>query len=529
MKSTKAVSAIVSLLGGPEIPADDLDWALDLPAGQKVFEWLVSQVKDSDCESDELPSDELPSDAYNGLRVVLQAISLEEDEVQMLRNATRKASTSVPQAGADQSPPRAPSGYIPPWRIRAKEQYLVAEAARLETDTEALKARLQQTKIASQSLTQAIKFLASEIEKTDTNVLVAEERLSEFSLQADATVLASVNNSLELLDGFAITESSQDEASLSTTSSTRAAIIHRFQSQMHAIDAAEHRLPTPDELRAECARLTSRPDAALTYDITNLCQALEHPDSGRNALAAIVAGTPEQRPRLDVAAELEAAWARDQENLLDARGTVLDDALAAFSDVVLPPLATLRDNLAAKDAYLGEAQALVGALREEIQDARATQKPQEDLDSTSAEESKDAELQAGLESLLKELKDLRPHDAPPLVLLTQDDILSELRGVYEREEGLRRQEEAWVADLLPSLRNMEAAHAPLLDAAYAHSPMNTSPPFALHPDITTAHADARSKADDLGGAIDKLQEDVKVLTGYRAKRRMGHFVAKWAK
>ncbi|KAJ7655622.1 hypothetical protein DFH06DRAFT_1329071 [Mycena polygramma] len=507
MKSTETVTTIVSLLGGPEIPADDLDWALDLPAGQKLFQWLVSQVKDSESE---LPSDGV-TDGSDRLRAALQAISLEEDEVQMLRNATRKAGASVLQPGAGQLSPSIPSGYISPWRIRAKEEYLVAEAARLETDTECLKARLQQTKIASQSLTQAIKFLASEIEKADTNILGAEDRLSELSLQA-------------------IFYKRQKTTTLILfTSSARAAIIDRFQSQMRAIDTAEGRLPTPGELQAECARLTSRPDAALNHEIINLCQALEHPDTGRNTLATIVAGKPEQRPRFGVAAELEAAWARDQESLLDARGAVLDEAIAAFSDAVLPPLAVLQENLAAKDAYLGEAQALVVALREEIQDARAAQKPEGNLDITSAEDSKDAELQAGLESLLKELKDLRPQDAPPLVLLTQDDILRELQGVYEREEGSRRQEEAWVADLLPSLRNMEAAHAPLLDAAYAHSPMNTSPPFAVHPDVRAAHADAKSKADDLGGAIEKFQEDVKVLTSDRAKRRMEHFVAKWAK
>jgi hypothetical protein len=37
---------------------------------------------------------------------------------------------------------------------------------------------------ASQSLTQAIKFLASKIEKTDSDILAAEDRLSELSLQA---------------------------------------------------------------------------------------------------------------------------------------------------------------------------------------------------------------------------------------------------------------------------------------------------------------------------------------------------------
>jgi hypothetical protein len=135
----------------------------------------------------------------------------------------------------------------------------------------------------------------------------------------------------------------------------------------------------------------------------------------------------------------------------------------------------LSENLTSQNAHTSEAQALVGALRGEIgdilEDMRATQDAQEAQIIPSAEESKDAELQAGLTSLLKQLKgrsseisslysvaylgtDLRPRDAPPLVLLSQEDILGELHGVYEREEAARRQEEEWIANLLPALRNL---------------------------------------------------------------------------
>lgn len=111
---------------------------------------------------------------------------------------------------------------------------------------------------------------------------------------------------------------------------------------------------------------------------------------------------------------------------------------------------------------MGEAQALIGALREEIQDivedVCVAQKPREKPSVPSPEENKDMELQAGLTSLLKQLKgsgvcfatagqvtypaaDARPRDASPLVLLSPEDILSELRDVYQREEVSRGQEE----------------------------------------------------------------------------------------
>jgi hypothetical protein len=118
MKITETVTTIVSLLGGSQFNADDIDWALDLPAGQRLLEWLVSQVGD-------LSTDD-------ALRTALQAISLEEDEVQMsvfhylrgigpdevrLRHATRKAATTERRTATGELE-SVPSGYIPPWRLR---------------------------------------------------------------------------------------------------------------------------------------------------------------------------------------------------------------------------------------------------------------------------------------------------------------------------------------------------------------------------------------------------------------------------
>ncbi|KAJ7736864.1 hypothetical protein B0H16DRAFT_110295 [Mycena metata] len=493
MKITQTATTIVSLLGGPDLNTEDIDWALDVPAGKRLLEWLVSQV--------ELPADDdRGTDEFDALRAALGAIALEEDEVQMLRNATRKPTPIAGTIGGEMV--IVPAEYTPPWRIRAKEEYLVSEATRLETETESLKSRLQQTKVASQSLTQAIKFLASEIEKTDGKILGGQDRLSELSLQADANILAAAGSGVGVLDECALIDLARDESALSAVTSTRTTIIDRFKSQMRDIDAVAQRLPTAVEIQAEGGRL----DAALRT----------------------VHGAEDS---FDVAAELEGAWARDQAALLEARRTVVDETIVLFSETLLPPLTALHDDLTATDAHLSEARALVGALHEELQDIVDDVNAQESktANAPSQAESKDVELQDGLTSLLKQLKDLRPPDAPPLVLLSQEDILSELQEVYAREEVSRREEEAWIANLLPSLRNLETAHAPLLDVIYAHSPMNTSAPFASPADMRAVQTDAKSRADELGDAIAKVQEDVKTLSTDRAKRRMEHFVAKWVK
>ncbi|KAJ7207293.1 hypothetical protein B0H12DRAFT_1243177 [Mycena haematopus] len=337
------------------------------------------------------------------------AISLEDDEVQkMLRHATKKTAT------AGERKPSVPSGYI---SLVASEEYTLSEAARLEAETESLKARLQQAKIASQSLTQAFKFLVSEIETTESDIQATEGRLSELSLKADAAILGAANTSLGLVDQCT-PDSIEDESSLTVVSSVHAVITDRFQSQMQVIDAAARHLPSSTELLAECGRLDTAlrktgAEPSLNREIARLCTALEDPDTGKDVRSSSI----------NIAAELEAAWARDHNGLLDARASVLDEAIAAISDNLLPPLTALHNNLTAQNAHIGEAQALVGALRAEIQDivedVRVTQEPQPNPSAPSAEERQDMELQLGLTSLLKQLKELRPQDAPPLVLLSQ--------------------------------------------------------------------------------------------------------------
>lgn len=78
MKISETVTTIVSLLGGPDINPEEIDWALDLPAGQKLLEWLVSQVQL------ELSADDASGiGTSDSLRAALQAIALEDHELQM--------------------------------------------------------------------------------------------------------------------------------------------------------------------------------------------------------------------------------------------------------------------------------------------------------------------------------------------------------------------------------------------------------------------------------------------------------------
>jgi hypothetical protein len=40
----RAVTTIVSELGGPSINPVDIEWALDIPAGKRLIHWLANQL-----------------------------------------------------------------------------------------------------------------------------------------------------------------------------------------------------------------------------------------------------------------------------------------------------------------------------------------------------------------------------------------------------------------------------------------------------------------------------------------------------
>jgi hypothetical protein len=48
-------------------------------------------------------------------------------------------------------------------------------------------------------------------------------------------------------------------------------------------------------------------------------------------------------------------------------------------------------------------------------------------------------------------------------------------------------------------------HLPFLSKVYEHSPVNTSPPFSLPPDIAQLQKAAKDKGDDLGVNVGRLQ------------------------
>lgn len=72
--ATERLIDIVAHLGGPRIIPGDIEWAVDLPAGKQLVDWIAAQL-DSD---DERGSD---GGVDRALRVSMKDIALEPEEV----------------------------------------------------------------------------------------------------------------------------------------------------------------------------------------------------------------------------------------------------------------------------------------------------------------------------------------------------------------------------------------------------------------------------------------------------------------
>lgn len=67
----KQLSAIISALGGPSIQVEDIEWAIDLPVGKKLMDWIAAQLLDDEIDDD------------RSCQVALRNIALEDGEVDM--------------------------------------------------------------------------------------------------------------------------------------------------------------------------------------------------------------------------------------------------------------------------------------------------------------------------------------------------------------------------------------------------------------------------------------------------------------
>ena len=81
----------ISLLGGPLLESNDIDWATDLPAGNAFFGWLANQVQN--VSSSNVDDVEYGKTLETRMYAALRELALEKDEVLVLVSELTRSSS----------------------------------------------------------------------------------------------------------------------------------------------------------------------------------------------------------------------------------------------------------------------------------------------------------------------------------------------------------------------------------------------------------------------------------------------------
>ncbi|KAF9494197.1 hypothetical protein BDN71DRAFT_1449324 [Pleurotus eryngii] len=474
---------------------------------------------------------------HDDVRAALIGIVLEKSEMELLTRRRKE----IPITADEDSLLSMPLGYLLPSTSNARVECMDKESQLLEAETECLTSRLKHMKSATKKMSTTRTQLRSAIKETDAKSSQCIERFDEMEIKMAIALSGCLSSSYQLMDVFP--KPGVDLCSVSpqrtTTdgpfenyrrildgiSSLRKPVINRYERSVDDIHTIEKEIPTPEEIAADLpvlqelstegwrASVRSAEETAFDEEIEAIVDALSQDD--RVDLSEFLSEddttTAEYSPErefVDVEAELAAALKLDQINILRNKKFALDDAIRSFKEHILPPLQAMHDCLSSMHAKTVEAEALLGALGEEIEavddSVRAATPPK----GTTAEgdASDDSLMFARLCDFFKSREASRPKGAPPLVMLDAEDIKNEINLWTAYEATLLEEEERLLARVSPSLENLSANHAPLLSATYQHSPLNSSPPFSDSPHLAEVKRSTQAKVGALAETLAKIQK-----------------------
>lgn len=524
--STEKLVSMVRLLDGPSVKAEEIEWAVDLEAGKTLIDWLAAQTP--------LHLDVEESSLELAQKIVLTGIALEREEVEALANVKTNP-------GSDGNAICMPKNYSIPSEAREHAKLMDLESTYIEDATELLRARLKQTKIANRKMTQTIKDLKHEIGRTSDGISASQERLAEMSIKADSTFSASIRCASEVLDVLESKGNVPTNTELNAYANYRSAVLTRTQQQVQDVVTAAAGLPSEAELEQVANRAAKKlydrdiikaaEEVFFCQQMEEVCRELEQTDrrAGVANLLLRVKSAQERQVDEDTAAmniseELEIAWRLDQMSLLNEKSQVLQNAVKDFEDNIIPSLQSLYDSVKTSVSYMAEAEGLIAALGEEVEEIVESSRLAKDSRNNfglSEETKTEAQtLQAGLVDLLKKLQDLRPASSEPLVLLDHEDVLRELKAVKEQERSLESEEELGAAALIQGLEYLRGSLGLLLSDTYLHAPLNTSPPYALPLELRNLERETQKKSEELRQSVAILQKNVGSLDSERSKKKL---------
>ncbi|KAK0222442.1 hypothetical protein EDD85DRAFT_861138 [Armillaria nabsnona] len=527
--STEKLVSIVRLLDGPSVKAEEIEWAMDLEAGMTLIDWLAAQM----------PSylDVEDGNVNLAQKTLLTGFALEKEEVEALANIKTNF-------GDDGDTIRTPKNYSIPSEAREHARLMDMESTYIEDEIELLRNRLKQTKIATRRMTQMMKELKREIGRTRDEISASQERLAEMSIKADSTASTSIRCASEVLHALKnkATGDASTDAELKAYAHYRSAVIARTQQQVEDVVTAAAGLPSEAELEQVARRVAKKlygekdtikvaEDVLFCQQMEEVCEELEQTDRRAGVANLLLKVKSEQERQvdedvdMDINDELEMAWRLDQMSLLKEKLEILQSAIKDFEGNTIPPLQLLYDSVKTSVSHMAEAEGLIAALGEEMEEIVESSRLAKDSPEISKETITEAEtLQAGLVDLLKKLQDLRPASSEPLVLLDHQDVLRELKVIKEQERSLESEEERGAAALIQGLEHLRGSLELLLSDTYQHAPLNTSPPYALPLELRNLERDTLKMSEELRQSVVILQKNVESLESDRSTKKLHSFV-----
>ncbi|KZT22482.1 hypothetical protein NEOLEDRAFT_649762 [Neolentinus lepideus HHB14362 ss-1] len=418
----------------------------------------------------------------------------------------------------------------------------------LQDEAKVLRRRLQAMKLACKNSNETIKTLNQEIKEADASLCSRRERLSELSIDADTAVLSS-NNAAQLLirdllsnDSGLIVDTRSVDSCSKELAALRSQILHAQEDQVRQINAFQIALPSADDVNKEISRLESvaiSPEAlmdmALVQELEILCEklALGDADDGRKILRSLIEEGEEvsvvDEAIGDVRTLLERAWLADQVAILRTQGEIMATTIAEFEEKLIPPMKELYQNLALSDSRVHEAEALISALIEEVEeivdDVQEVKNASTKFSNGESSSTEDAVLESQVKELIVRLNKHRSSDGASLVLLDKNDIILHLQRTEDRLQCAMAKEMEWTTSLPEKLNEVTHGHSTLLSAVYNNSAVNTSPPFNVSPQIAHLAQEAGQRAAVLGSDIDRFTKENPL--DERKEQKLKAFVDKW--
>ncbi|KAL1761869.1 hypothetical protein FB107DRAFT_268637 [Schizophyllum commune] len=501
--NVETLARIVTALGDDTSRPEDIEWVNEMPSGRDMLAWIASQLS--------APEDAVHDDD-DDILASLSAIALDDAELK-LANDLSDDDELLSEEHLDR--------YISPIRLKAQIRCKNTEAELLEAEMDVLKCRIQQTRVANKKATALIGQRKKNIITTDKSLATIHERLTDVSSQTDGRLLAAKESAAILIDALADSCRVDYTSDLARLTRRRTAIVKRFQQIVTT--GNRQAVHTADDLHEETARL----------------------DDVLQTLSKQITHTYEIKvDKVHVWRELSQAWNLDQLETLRAHEGALDSAVNALEAEVLNPLSDIQDELVAKSTLIADAEAVIGALAEELEEAveDSEEAKQAVACMTGASDLRHAnDLESRLKATLKssegaskgprssitivmQIAGNRPAGSPPMILLNQQDILEEVQLRLKASADSAQQELVKANTLAAELRNFRSSHSALLKTVYANSPVNSSPPFAASATTSTAEQFARGKKDRLAEGAKLLSTELTMIDLERTQRHLDTFI-----